>query len=364
MSYTVSLVAVVTGILLLPCSGSGLTDGVQARLCALVPSTGRVAVDGVLDDETWTAAPELVGFTLLGGDGDATVQTVARVAWDDEGLYVAVECAEPHPEHLVAQYHDRDDPVWFDDCVEVFVSPHRTGTPYFQFVVNCLGTCFDSAGVNHGWNGEWEATARIAKDHWTAELAIPWEAFPTAAPKEGDVWRINICRERQSGPQGSKKSAELSSWSTCLRQFHEPEHYGHALFIPGPPSVLPLGELVRICGEGAGAGACMTTARGEVTFISHLDRAREAIRSGREEVEAQREQLQRSVDPAFAVPGLTRLAEAEESLKALHENLAGAQSISAREALSVSRQVDEIKNAVSRLIWDARFAELLAGETP
>ena len=52
-------------------------------------------------------------------------QTVAKMLWDDEYLYVAFLCQDAH---ISAERTKHDSSVWLDDCVEVFAAPDRAST--------------------------------------------------------------------------------------------------------------------------------------------------------------------------------------------------------------------------------------------
>ena len=152
--------------------------------------------------------------------------------WDKENLYVAYICED---EDITAEYTERDDPTYMDDCVEIFINPNPSlSNCYYGLEMNAKGTLFDyfmvpkvclikevdleglllKAGID-GTLGK-----RDDKDKsWTLELAIPFRSFSYLAvrenlygkkpftPKEGSSWRINLNRW-----DGKEKRA-LSQWS-------------------------------------------------------------------------------------------------------------------------------------------------------
>lgn len=65
---------------------------------ALAPTRVQTAphVDGVLDDDTWRAVPASDHFVQsFPHDGDAPTQpTHVQVAYDDDNLYIAIDCVQ------------------------------------------------------------------------------------------------------------------------------------------------------------------------------------------------------------------------------------------------------------------------------
>ena len=64
-----------------------------------VRTTEAPTIDGSLDEEVWTTAPALEGFTQREPiEGNAASQrTVARVLFDDSGVYIAVWAFDNRP---------------------------------------------------------------------------------------------------------------------------------------------------------------------------------------------------------------------------------------------------------------------------
>ena len=170
-------------------------------------------------------------------------QTVAKMLWDDEHLYVAFLCWD---KHISATHANRDDPVSRDDCAEVFVSPNPGDImTYFNIEINAIGTVLDRGPYN-GRSAEWTAeglrNAVVVEGslnddsdedrYWTMEIAIPFTVFGDVAlhrpPKDGDVWRLNLNR------CGGETNLQYSQWSgsqTEIPDFHEPVDYGIVQFV-------------------------------------------------------------------------------------------------------------------------------------
>jgi len=204
-----------------------------------------IKVEGKLDERIWQQAPRSPRFVDI-LTGDRTIHdTRAAILWDDENLYVAYWVEEPF---LHAKYTNHNDPIYYDNDVELFVAGRDA---YYEFEINGFNTCyevffiwdeayekvgfaaapefarsklkpFNGVGFkNHPRGGrfgqfEWtfpgkrtavaiDGTLNNDQDRdrgWTAELAFPWKGFKSLAsadgrslpPADGDVWRMDFSR--------------------------------------------------------------------------------------------------------------------------------------------------------------------------
>ena len=205
-----------------------------------------IVIDGRLDEPAWFGAPSVGPFRFAWWKSGKQEQTVAKILWDDNYLYVAYLCQD---EHISAKHKGHDTPVWNDDCVEVFAAPdsNRPET-YFNIEMNANGAVFDAFhphGPDSNWHSNWNAEGlRVATringtlnndsdrdDSWTLEVAIPFKAYAPAArhipPKSGDVWRLNLNR------CGGKANEQFSQWAPGTErepQFHTPRDFGFVTF--------------------------------------------------------------------------------------------------------------------------------------
>jgi len=205
-----------------------------------------ITVDGRLDEPAWTGAPDVGAFVFPWYEEGKKEQTVVKLLWDDENLYVSFICEDAH---IWAEYTQRDDPVSRDDCVEVFTAPNPDRPhAYFNIEMNVLGVFLDQfhpegpgVPVKEEWDGK---GIRIATSivgtlnddsdtdaYWILEVAIPFQNFAGAAkhipPQPGDVWRLgrNRC--------GGKTNQQYSQWAasrTEKPQFHSPDDFGRVTF--------------------------------------------------------------------------------------------------------------------------------------
>jgi len=210
-------------------------------------ATSPIVIDGDLEDPAWHHAATTKPFVFPWPDQQGRKQmTIARLLWDDDNLYVCYDCDDTD---LTAEYTERDDPVYKDDCVEIFLAPAPDKSRFYcGFEMNCRGALYDYFyAFPDVLLTLWETGAVRLKtvmygtlnqsedkdDGWTLELCIPWSNFAEPAgkprPEPGDVWRMNMNRW-----DGSGDARALSQWSPSGLQSphpHRPEGFGALVFL-------------------------------------------------------------------------------------------------------------------------------------
>lgn len=183
-------------------------------------ATAPPRIDGALDDEAWRGAQQCTPFWVLNLPREARQQTIARVAWDDETLYLALDCREARPEAITSVTRERDGEVYRDSAVEWFLQP-LTEERYYHLAANSLGVMFDQIGANDptGWNPDWQCGARMSETGWAVEAAVPFRSLGRGTPVAGEQWRLNMCRVGTS-------DAELCTWAPLSGGFHQPDRFG------------------------------------------------------------------------------------------------------------------------------------------
>lgn len=217
-------------------------------------------IDGAGDDEAWASvdAVRLVDVRILAGQ-EHPHATEARLTWDAAALYVLIRADDPDVWSTLA---GRDDPLYNEEVVELFIDPDGDGANYVEIEVNSLNTVFDllvtkalrSGGQGRPeWSPEGLATAvgvtgtlndpADTDEGWVAELALPWAALGTdlldvpgdrdLPPAPGDSWRVNLYRYERPRTAAGVESGDIeySAWSPVGRvDFHAPERFGVVVF--------------------------------------------------------------------------------------------------------------------------------------
>jgi len=200
-----------------------------------------IKIDGKLDDAAWAKVPPVGDFVRNLDGSAAAYKTEARVVYDDSFLYFSFRCVD---ENIWATYKRRDEHLWDEEVVEVFLQADARQPSYIELEVNPLGAMLDIYLLDirkplhyESWNSEklrWAVQVLGVVDgkggdrEWTCEMALPMEDIVTAAhlpPRPGDRWRMNLYRvDKLPTP------AEIA-WSPTLKNdFHIPGKFGELVF--------------------------------------------------------------------------------------------------------------------------------------
>ncbi len=247
----------------LPCLLLIGLPAVAAREMRATPREGDIAIDGNLGDAAWTKAEWQTDFVSASAAAEAAgdpqpvpVQTRFKVLYDQDAVYVGIECDEPAIEKLKASYGGHDQDVYVDDCVEVFLDPAGDGRYYHHFAINSRGAWFDDYGADYGlvhvklWDIPLQTGASVdtAAKVWRVEVRVPLAGLQLKADA-GSVWLWNVTRERYTGG-----TQELSTWTPLKGNFHQPQLYGKLNGMPADYSrfAVTLGEPKVTVSGGAG----------------------------------------------------------------------------------------------------------------
>lgn len=237
--------------------------------------SGPITVDGKLDEPSWIGAPAVSDFVFPWWSSGPKEQSVAKLLWDDQHLYIACICAD---QHITASVSERDGPVHQDDCFEVMLAPNPDQPDvYFNIEWNVIGGILDNfrpKGPKQPRAPKWDAQGiKIAGAHvgtlnddsdkdqrWVVEVAIPFANFTeyslTIPPKPGLEWNLNLNRH------GGKTNPQYSQWSagdTPAPSFHTPHRFGRVIY---SAENVPVGQSRRFALSPLEAVARMTTADG------------------------------------------------------------------------------------------------------
>ena len=182
-------------------------------------------IDGKVGESEWARASHVKSFIANAGATPPRAQTRVSVGYDDTALYVAFECEEPNMPKAARQVmKDRDADVWTNECVEVLLNPSGDRAGYIHLIVDILNQRYDALGTDPwGFNPPWKSATHAGERGWSAEMAMPFASLGVVRPVPGQMWRANLCRERQA-------EAELSAWRPAKGQFAAPGTFGTWVF--------------------------------------------------------------------------------------------------------------------------------------
>ena len=157
-------------------------------------------IDGKDSDPLWRNAQVIDGFRMFDPveDGEPTMRTEARVAYDDRNLYVLVRAFDPHPDSITALLGRRDERTP-SDYIRVIVDSYHDRRTGYAFMVNPAGVqrdiyLYNDSDEDVTWNAIWEVKTSIDSLGWVAEFRIPLSQlrYPQRAEH---VFGIGIHRE-------------------------------------------------------------------------------------------------------------------------------------------------------------------------
>lgn len=236
---------------------TSLTEKYAPRLTAprmyeAFRTTGKIKIDGKLNEADWAKARESEPFTDIRGAGypEPVKNTYVKMMWDDTNLYIGAFLQE---DNIIAKLSQRDTIIYHDNDFEVFIDPDGDAQNYFEFENNAKGVIFDllldkpyrSGGSFFvPWNCE---GLKLAVSHdgtlnkptdkdraWYVEIAIPFEALRRdfTDPRSIKTWRINFSRVQWLVPG---QPEENWVWSpTGKVDMHMPERWGFLHFVDAP----------------------------------------------------------------------------------------------------------------------------------
>jgi len=268
----------------LACAGCA---GVKLPTYVCYRAVDQIVIDGKLTEESWLRAASMGDLGLASTGQQAPVRTSVKMAWDDRALYLAFECED---RDVYATFRERDEAIWLQDAVEVFIMEWSVGQGHFvEYEVSPLGTMFDWYAVkpyvgivewgSPGWQTAVTMTGTLNDPNdgdvgYTVEMAIPfvdlsldkvlrqewagWDGqwteqefaqmceskYKQCIPTDGAEVRMNLYRLDYTTPArlGAPGDNQVAiAWSPVPGTvFHMPERFGIVRF-----STRPVGSPAR-----------------------------------------------------------------------------------------------------------------------
>jgi hypothetical protein len=156
-------------------------------VAALVPTAAvaqttasAIRIDGELDETLWSRAEPITAFVQRDPDEGAppTHRTEARVAYDDEAIYVAVRAFDAEPDRIEA-FLTRRDVGSSSDWIRVYIDSYHDRRTAYSFAVNPVGVKrdtyhFNDTNEDNSWDAVWDVVAGRDAEGWHAEFRIPY----------------------------------------------------------------------------------------------------------------------------------------------------------------------------------------------
>ncbi len=173
----------------------------NTRLFALKQSTAlscayvrTVPLAGeVFNEIAWPDGDLAEGFVRLRERKFAQAPTTVRVCRSRDALYIGLMAHEPRMRTMLAVETKRDASLNADESLEIHLDTGKARP--FLFMVNALGTQYDSLGGDAGWDGLWQVSMSRHDTAWTAVVRIPFGTLGDA-PKRTGKWQVDFVRNR------------------------------------------------------------------------------------------------------------------------------------------------------------------------
>jgi hypothetical protein len=181
--------------------------------------TGRINIDGRLDEPEWEGAQMATDFIQWEPNPGqpATDRTEARFLYDANKLYVGIRAFDDRPDEIVVSELKKDFEANDGDTVGVFIDSLHDRQSGFSFQTNPAGArrdvqvSRDGDQINMDWDGVWEVKTTRDEKGWTAEFEFPFKTLRFADASEQE-WGLNLLRRVRHRNQDSM-------WSPLPRRY-------------------------------------------------------------------------------------------------------------------------------------------------
>ena len=154
-------------------------------------TAAAIRVDGPLNEAAWSHAEPITAFLQRDPTEGAppTYRTEARVAYDDEAIYVIVRAHDPEPERIQG-FLTRRDVDSSSDWLRIYIDSYHDKRTAYSFAVNPVGVKVDTYHFNDtnsddSWDAVWDVVAGRDPDGWHAEFRIPYSQLRFSSGGDG-----------------------------------------------------------------------------------------------------------------------------------------------------------------------------------
>ncbi len=209
----------------------------------------EISMKGDLNDPAWKKA-ESITLKLVDTGKKPNQKTEVRFLYSETHLYVRFDAEDSY---VWGTKKERDDDIYNEECVELFISPGNSLHQYYELNVSPKNVVFDAVILNprlvpdsklgfkglHAFTAEGMKTAIHIEEtpdkvggakKWVAVMAIPFADIigsPNQTPVSGESWLFNSFRI--DAPKD--KPIEYQAWQpTGKIDFHRPLFFGNLIF--------------------------------------------------------------------------------------------------------------------------------------
>ena len=216
----------------------------QKPVFSVLQITGKISLDGVLDENEWMQAPSIVALTMVEPEtgNQASLGTTVKVLMDKQNIYLGITCFEDDPENIVAYSKARDSDLGEEDYVKLVFDTYLDSRTGYIFAVNPFGSRYDALvarfgeSENSNWDAVWSAKSRIHEKGWTTEIRIPVKTL--TFNKKLKEWGFNIERRIH-------RKLEIDRWTAISKDIRLGQTSNAGLLTGLPDFNLGIGLIIR-----------------------------------------------------------------------------------------------------------------------
>ena len=206
--------------------------------------TGKISLNGVLDEDEWKQATSIDVLTMVEPETGkpASLGTTVKILMDKRNIYLGITCYEEDPGNIVAYSKARDSELEGEDYVKFVFDTYLDGRTGYIFAVNPFGSRYDALvsyfgeHENPNWDAVWSAKTKINEEGWTVEISIPVKTL-TFNKKLKD-WGFNIERKIQ-------RKLEVDRWTAISKDIRLGQTSNAGLLSNLPDFNLGIGMIIR-----------------------------------------------------------------------------------------------------------------------
>ncbi|MFN3851032.1 MAG: DUF5916 domain-containing protein [Spirosomataceae bacterium] len=208
----------ITTLLFFSTLGSYAQNSDEKYVYHINKSKATIKLDGELNEDAWKMAEEAKNFFMNKpyDSSFAKLQTVVRLTFDDNFMYVGAICYEPRNLYTT-QSLKRDFEGGTSDVFTINIDTFKDRVNGFQFAVNPYnvqreGLISGGFETSNFWDNKWYSVVKNYEDRWEIEVAIPFKTLRYKVNDGENTWRINFGRN-------VLKRNEISTWVPVPRNF-------------------------------------------------------------------------------------------------------------------------------------------------
>ena len=194
---------------------------IPEKTVGIARSHEAIQVDGLLNEAIWKEAEAAEGFhqNFPSDQSDALTKTVARFAYDYNGLYAGITCYDEVQGKYIIESLKRDFRDENNDYIMLVLDPLNDLTNGYVFALTPMGSQMEgliSGGgggfmpISTSWDNIWFSEVSRNDSSWTAEIRIPFKSI--RYNNSMTEWNMQLVRN-------DLKRNERSTWTHVARQY-------------------------------------------------------------------------------------------------------------------------------------------------